>query len=82
MDSANLYIGTELVFANATFQRVPTLGEFVSFKYQWHNVTSVGHTWTDNSSAPVVNLSIEPLHPEASDKLAYEAGAGPVTSTA
>jgi hypothetical protein len=82
MDTANLYIGTALVFTNATFQRAPGLGELVSYKYQWHKVTAVGHTWAENTSAPIINLSIEPLHPSVSEALAYAAGEGPTDAPA
>lgn len=81
MDTANLYIGSTLVFSNATFQRAPGLGELVSYKYQWHKVVAVGHTWADGTSAPIINLSIEPLHSSASETLAFIPGSGPTAST-
>ncbi len=77
MQTANLFIGTAKVFTGATFQRLPEVGEFVSYENEWHKVTQVGHTW-DGSNDPEAIVSLDPAPDGRSGpNLVADAGPGP-----
>lgn len=61
MEYANLYIGNALVGPNASFQRVPLVGELVFFRDGYHRVALVGHTWT-STGQPIANVSLDASH--------------------
>ena len=73
MDNANLYVGNTEVFVSATFERLPIVGEYVAYQGQWRPVTIVGHTWSNDTNAPVANISLG--DPSGPSLASFRAGA-------
>lgn len=60
MEYVNLHYNGAQIGTNVPFQRVPTVGEYVAFQGQWHQVTSVMHDW--QAGAPIAGVGIAPAH--------------------